>query len=497
MNVRLYKLRGRVDLAVPDTSVACSWAAGLSILVALFLLLVSASAVALDADGATDKFVDYWNLGESRAAQDLEVFEKEFISSRGTEGLARLMKMLYSDSGNISVHHFDNKSDEQVRFFVSSEKGNWLDISLDFLAGGSGRISGMSVSFAPEPAGDGDKNLNDSQIVAKLEKYLADQFRNDAFTGSVILAKNFKSIYSQSFGQANRSSAVVNNLDTPINMGSMNKMFTGLAITQLAASGRLQYEDTVGEHLPEYPDPEVRDKVTIHQLLTHTSGLDSYWNDEYESNKNSLETVQDFADLFEGDPLQFEPGDRFHYSNVGPVVLGLIIEAITGQNYYDYIREKVYAPAGMTRCDHYDKFEAISGKAQGYYVPEGQQDLVSNQESLGRIGSPAGGGYCSANDLLRFAEALNDGRLINDEYLQVMTTNQTGSVNEDGYGYLYMSRWIEGKRFYGHTGGAPGINAVFSELPEFGYTVIVLSNLDRGAMDVANHIHQWIAHARQ
>jgi CubicO group peptidase (beta-lactamase class C family) len=295
----------------------------------------------------------------------------------------------------------------------------------------------------------------------------------------------------KAYGLADRESGRANTLDTPVNLGSMNKMFTGLAISQLVAQDKLQYTDTVGQYLPDYPNAQVRDEVTIHQLLTHTSGLGSYWNSAYAESKNSLQNTTDFAKLFWDEPLLFEPGTGDEYSNGGPVVLGLIIEAVTGQDYYEYIRQNVYGPAGMAHSDHYDKFENISGKATGYFaVTEGGEE-ISNFDDLGRIGSAAGGGYASANDLLKFAERLYDGTLIDAEHREMMTTMKTPG----GYAYLYLDGRVNGRRYVGHNGGAPGINAEFSVFPDSGYVVIVLANQDSAATPVAEQIRQWIGYA--
>ena len=248
-----------------------------------------------------------------------------------------------------------------------------------------------------------------------------------------------------------------------------------------------------------------------HHLLTHTSGLGSYWNEAYTRSKNTLASLQDFAATFSGDPLLYEPGAGNEYSNAGPVVLGLIIEAITGQSYYDYVHQHIYQPAGMAHSGHFDKFENLSGKATGYYLP-GQwgddpehgpdapptarsSELISNIDDLGRMGSPAGGGYASANDLLKFATALYDGTLIDAEHREIMTTFKTPWGNDEGYAYLYGDHRVNDKRFIGHNGGAPGINAEFSHFTDQGYTLIVLANLDGAASPVADMVRQWIGYA--
>jgi D-alanyl-D-alanine carboxypeptidase len=177
-------------------------------------------------------------------------------------------------------------------------------------------------------------------------------------------------------------------------------------------------------------------------------------------------------------------------------VLGLIIEAVSGQDYYDYVRANIYAPAGMQHSDHYNKVETDSGKAIGYFVPRdsGSTDLISNFDDLGYIGSPAGGGYASANDLLRFAVALYSDSLIDVQHREEMTSYKVKEGPDDGYAYLYADRRVNGRRYIGHNGGAPGINAEFSVFPESGYTIVVLSNTNFNASPVADQIRQWVGY---
>ncbi len=450
---------------------------------------------AFASEQAANTFIEYWNSGESRSEQNEQVFTGEFIERRGVDGLARLMNMVYGDNGDITIHSISSSNDEQVQFLVSSKKGNWLDISLDLAP--DQKIAGMGVGFASAPPEDTDKGLNAAQMAARLEQYMDERAAKGEFSGSVLLARNGEPLFARAYGMADRESGRENTLDTPINLGSMNKMFTGLAITQLVAQGKLAYTDTVGKHLPDYPNQQVRDEVTVHQLLTHTSGMGMYWNEEYEQVKDSITSVSGFARLFENQPLSFEPGSEQRYSNAGPTVLGLIIEAISGEDYYDFIRKNVYAPAGMTYSDHYSKTETASGKAQGYYLPQdgSSTEMISNQQSLGNIGAPAGGGYASANDMLKFATALYDGTLIDANFREQMTTVKVPGRAGGGYAYLYQDGRANGQRYVGHNGGAPGINAEFSIFPDSGYAFIVLSNTNHNASPVADQIRNWIGHA--
>lgn len=454
------------------------------------LLLPLAQA---DTELAAQRFADYWNAGDDRAAQNEAVFTKEYLQRRGADSLASIMNMVYADNGEITLEDINSPDNKSVEMKVSSQKGHWLQISLDVSE--DSKVAGMGVQMIDPPSDASEKGLSDAQISDTLSQYMDARVAAGEFSGSVALAKNGELLFARAYGLADTGTGAKNTLDTPINLGSMNKMFTGLAIAQLVAEGKLAYTDKVGQYLPEYPNQQVRDEVTIHQLLTHTSGIGSYWNDAYMENKNTLQSVDDFAALITDQPLVAEPGAGFNYSNGGPVVLGLIIEKVTGQDYYDYVQTHIYDPAGMVHSGHFDKSENISGKATGYFVPHetGASEMISNFEDLGRIGSPAGGGYASANDLLAFAAALYDGSLLDAKHREEMTSYKVKMGPDDGYAYLYGDFRANGERYIGHNGGAPGINAEFAVFPDSGYVIVVLSNIGENASPVADKIKDWVA----
>jgi CubicO group peptidase (beta-lactamase class C family) len=326
-----------------------------------------------------------------------------------------------------------------------------------------------------------------AQLPAAIAEHLRAEHRADRFSGAVLVARGDAIIHAQAVGLADRRSGRANTLDTPINLGSINKMFTAIAIAQLQAAGRLDWQDTVGKHLPDFPNAAIRDQVTIHQLLTHTSGVGSYWNAAYTANKHRIGSQQQFLDTFIDQPLRFEPGEGIEYSNGGPVILGLIIEALSGRSYEDHVRQHIYAPAGMQHSGHFRRDDRTSGFAVGYIPTEGGQWL-DNQEDLGLQGSAAGGGYASARDLYRFARALGEQRLLSRSQLEVLWTpyTQFGPV---GYGYLFSIGQTAGRRWVGHDGGAPGIAAEFMVHPDDGLVIIVLANQDNAAMPMREWLH--------
>jgi CubicO group peptidase (beta-lactamase class C family) len=235
----------------------------------------------------------------------------------------------------------------------------------------------------------------------------------------------------------------------------------------------------------------------VTHLLTHTSGMGSHFTEEFmESSKLNFREPADYLPLFVNAPLAFEPGSQFSYSNAGFFVLGMIVEAASGENYFDYIREHIYGPAGMTRSDSYEADGTDPDIAVGYYVDD-DGTLRENTLLHSVKGTPAGGGYSTVGDLFRFARALQRGELITPETLKRMTawTNDRGERDgiKRGYGYGFTLRETpDGVRTFGHAGGFPGINGVLDIYPDLasgsGYTVAALANMDGGAEKVAGRI---------
>jgi D-alanyl-D-alanine carboxypeptidase len=240
-------------------------------------------------------------------------------------------------------------------------------------------------------------NLRSEFRVKQLDTFMRKQVAADEFSGCVLVAQDGKPIFRKAYGFASKEFSVPNRIDTKFNIGSCNKIFTKVAILQLAEQGKLSLEDYISKHLPNYPS-NVADKVTINHLLSHTSGMGHYFNERFEASKHKLRTVDDFLSLFREDPLSFEPGEKAQYSNAGYVVLGKIIETASGQDYYDYVREHIYKPAGMNDSDHYEMDVPTPNLAIGYTKMVEKDQLLegprrSNLFIIGVKGSPAGGGY--------------------------------------------------------------------------------------------------------
>ncbi len=372
------------------------------------------------------------------------------------------------------------RSDEYVRLSLRAE------------ADPPHRIDGLRVEETDSPENAPVVAADDDALVEATRAYVDSIAGEGRFSGTALIAHDGHVIFEGAWGLAHRRCGVPNDVDTRFNLGSMNKMFTAVAVAQLVEAGRIGWDDVVGTHLPDYPNPQVRDSVTVRHLLTHTSGMGTHFTEEFLlASKLEYREPADYLPLFVDEPLAFSPGTRFSYSNAGFFVLGMIIEAVSAETYFDYIREHVYRPAGMLATDSYESDGTDPNLAVGYYEDEGH--LRENTLLHSVKGTPAGGGYSTVGDLARFANALVGGRLVSSETLDLMTawTSDRGARAgiARGYGYGFtLRRTADGLLSFGHAGGFPGINGVLDIYPDAGYTVATLANMDGGAEKVAARI---------
>lgn len=340
-------------------------------------------------------------------------------------------------------------------------------------------------------------------IIDELEAYLANLVAEDKFSGAVLVGRNDKILFAQAYGLASKAFNVPNRTDTKFNLASMNKMFTGVAIAQLAQQGKLSFNDRISIHLPSYPF-EVANHITIHHLLTHTSGLGSYWNSKRAATWTNLRSINDYLPLFIHEPLLSEPGSRWAYSNAGYIVLGAIIEAVSNQNYFDYVRNNIYKVAGMPNTDAYDLDYDVPNLAIGYTNLNAKGQTIPGPRRNNLFmhvikGGPAGGGFSTVEDLFRFNLALRSHQLLTTRFTEVVTTGKVVvGAAPTKYAYGFVDTQVLGNRVIGHNGNFPGISAQIDMYWNNGYTVVVLSNYDpaRGAEPVISKLRELISKGR-
>jgi CubicO group peptidase (beta-lactamase class C family) len=345
---------------------------------------------------------------------------------------------------------------------------------------GMPRISRIPApSDAPAPARVAGTEQEKLQEIGDYLKRVADA---GIFSGAVVIAREGKPVFAQGHGYADREKKIPNTVETPFLLGSMNKLFTGVAVGQLVEQGKLSYDDPLAKFLPDFPDPESAKRITIKHLLSHTSGLAREGAPIDSTSIDRPTTIKAMVDAFERKPLAFEPGTKMSYSNMGFVLLGRVIEVVTGQDYYDYMQKQVFAPAGATSAGFPllpRNGVAVVPMAYPYEPAWDSEGRLSGQNVLGRYGrrgSSAGSGVASALDILRLLDAMKDGRIVKPETFRLHSSAkpELGSPN---YGYGFIAGPYLGRPFVGHNGRSWGQCTEFGELRDTPYTIVVLSNL--------------------
>jgi CubicO group peptidase (beta-lactamase class C family) len=328
---------------------------------------------------------------------------------------------------------------------------------------------GAQISNAQDPPpvlGAGAPHLSESELISATGQKLAQERESNHFAGAALIAHNGKPVFAQAYGLADREHKVSNTTKTRFRIGSMNKMFTAVAIVQLAQQGKIGLDDPVGKYLKDYPNQDIATKVTVRHLLTHRGGTGDIFGPEFDAHRLELRTLQDYVKLYGNRGPAFEPGSRFEYSNYGFILLGVIVEKVSGQGYYDYVREHVYLPAGMNSTGSEPEDHSISGLSIGYTAHDAGTGLRPTTGMLPYRGTSAGGGYSTVEDLLGFANAVQQNKLLTAHYTEVLlgTDFPNGSIN--------------GIHCFGHCGGSIGMSGDLEICPDPGYVVVVLANMD-------------------
>ena len=376
--------------------------------------------------------------------------------------------------------------------------GAWLNLDLTIASNSPHKINRFpKFSSASPPSGiEPAERMSDEEIIVKLEQCMSKLMESDDFSGAVLLAKNGEPIFNKAYGLSNREDMSPNRTDTKFNIASMGKMFTGVAVAQLAEQGKLSLDDPLDKYLPaDWLNPEASRRVKINHLLTHTSGLGDYFKKLRQQPKDMVyRRLEDYRPLVVDETLKFEPGTRWSYSNTGMLLAGVVIEQVTGQSYFDYVRESIYLPAGMTNTDAYEKDGPEPNKATGYvkiFTDKGIQWMSSKGEPV-KKGMPSGGSFSTLEDLLKFDIALRNHKLLTPEYTEMVLSSKP-ELSSPFYGYGFNVGKCEAGRIVEHGGDGTGIQSSFRMYLDEGYTVAVLANRNAPSAGIVDHvIHQLI-----
>lgn len=396
---------------------------------------------------------------------------------------------MFSMTGGFDLRAVESASATSVTCLVQ-ERG-WEQVAravVEVDAAPPHHISRLALNLVPRPADLAVRRLSLTELAPAARAKIDAQARAGQFQGAVLVARRGTVIYSDAKGLADREAGTPNTLDTRFRMGSMNKMFTATAVMQLVQAGTITLNAPLGTYLANYPNRDVATKVTIHHLLTHTGGTGDIFGPQFAERRLELKTLGDYVKLYGTRGLEFEPGSRWQYSNYGFLLLGVIVERVSGQTYYDYVRDHIFKPAGMTGSGSEPEEMAVPGRAKGYMLEKGA--WVLNSGTLPYRGTSAGGGYTTVRDLLRFATALTSNRLLDAAHTALMTTGKVETPGGGKYAYGFADSMEGGVRSFGHSGGAPGMNGDLRIFPDSGFVVAALANTGSGASQAVSWLSE-------
>lgn len=326
---------------------------------------------------------------------------------------------------------------------------------------------------------EGALNAKDQEAVDQAHAYLASQSANGSFRGSVLIGIHGKIAFERSYGLANEEWNIPNTPITKFRIASLTKQFTAASILLLEERGKLSVKDPVSKYIPNLPEPW--QPITLHQLLTHTSGIpapspDSAADKQFD---RTGATPQQLLQDAQSKPLDFPPGSRLAYSNRGYILLGMVIEKVSGQTYADFLHDNIFSPLGMTGSGYDVATALLLHRASGYSLQDGH---LANADFVDMsVPFSAGGLYSTVEDLYRWNEALaTPGKLLSAKSLAQMfavypETSTNGGLNY-GYGTVITHRF--GKVLYSHGGGVTGFQSSIQRYPHEHICIVILSNLD-------------------
>ena len=423
-------------------------------------------------------WLDAFNAGESAMRT---VYQEHYspgaLAQRPIESRLGGYRDMKKQHGTLTPIEIPQSDASRIQVAVRDAQGETITLSFECETVAPHRIEGIRILMGGggpggAPAPPSGPPLDDAAAVAAMQAILTPAAAADSFSGAVLLARDGKPLLRQAWNNAERRFAAPNKPETRFNLGSVNKLFTKVAIAQLAQAGKLSLDDPLTRWIPDWPGKSAS-RITIAMLAGHRAGIPDIFNDRYDAaDRSKLRHNRDFIPLFRDQPLWFEPGTSERYSNGSYVLLGEIIARASGQDYYDYLRDHVWGPAGMSATGDFEADDPTPDLAMGYTRGEdGKSPLHENVYTRPARGSAAGGGYSTIDDMLRFDQALNSDKLCEAGWTawviggpppaQPRAAAAPGPPQTPSVGFA---------------GGAPGISADYTR--EGPLTLIVLGNFD-------------------
>lgn len=377
------------------------------------------------------------------------------------------------------------------------------------LAGAAAVATGITVASGGIASAD-DSIPDGLKPGGELDRYVKKLAAEDQFSGSFLLTHKRRKVLARSYGMADIEREIPHRSSTRYKLASVTKMLTATAVHKLAQQGKLEYGRPIGEYIDGFPS-EVAEKVTIHHLLLHTSGLGDFH--DLPGYKEASREWDSAAEVFDGtldfirkDELDFAPGAGSQYSNAGYCVLGGIIAAVSNQSYYDYMRRHVFEAADMDASDFYTKPQWRDDPrfAHPYFKDKETGEWVDKTDDQVYIELPAGGSFATCADMDRYAHALLDNELLSSPFTRIMLTPKQpmgGKQKPSGgkaqpprtefAGYGCSTGLVSGQWVHGFSGGTSPVPSTSIRIyPDIDWVSVILTNHDVGKVEEVNQLMQ-------
>ena len=429
-----------------------------------------------------ERFIDAFNSGD--AGRMLSFYEtgatETFRARRSDQEDRVLYQRLWGDLGQLSHPKISSVGSDSIRLTARTSRGDNVTFVMRVSADAPPRIQGFSVNIGgPSPGGNNPlppievpEGATPAQLRTSVDGYLRHLADEGLFSGAVLVSRGDDILLDGGYGLANREDRIPNTKDTRFDIGSITKEMTKAAIGQLARDGKLSLDDRLIDVLPDYPNRRIAKKITLAQLLNHSSGLGDLFTQRFANTpKDRMQKPTDFFPVFADEPLLFKPGSGRSYSNAGYVVLGAVVAKVSGMPYADYMQKHIFDPAGMADSGFLLRDGSAPELAIGYtrHIP-GSGGLQRNLDLLPIRGCPAGSSSHTAADLMRFDRAVRNGTLLGPGWTEWFFTGDVPAAGDLEQAVTYAGQEIA------IAGGAQGVDALMTSGGQG--AMIVLANQD-------------------
>jgi CubicO group peptidase (beta-lactamase class C family) len=425
------------------------------------------------------QFDDYLQAFNSGDRLTLAQFHQDHLSTvaRGAMSVDEEL-LLQKQTGGFDVLQFDERSGVATGWVRGRDSDALMQFRFETEGSQPFRVRLRNFALGSPPRHYLPTRLAEAAALRAVRNDLARRAKQDKFSGAVLVEHDGKVLLREAYGFAERETQLLNKVDTRFRVASLTKMFTAVAVLRLVQQGKVRLDDPIGKWVPELRGKPAG-SATIHQLLTHTAGLGDIYGTYYMQHHEELRTHADYVGRFAGQPLVASPGTRYQRSDLGYLVLGRLIETVSGKSWHEFVRESVFEPAGMKRTGSTPEDELVEGRSRIYERPLGILKYVSAHHVLDYRANAAAHVYSTIDDLANFMRALRSNRLLDSKHTALMFEPrlEVSEGSSQGYGMMFNTA-ERNEHWIGHSGGYTGMDGGLWFSPQTGYLVIVLSNID-------------------